>query len=371
MMFAQNGSISGRQLHRMLVLDLFAASSIILPRLLPRVCGRQGFYAIAAAVLFAFLISAVYIKAALGCGSDLYGCAVRRGGRTAGGGILLFFIVKFLLSAAFILKMFAEVIGRTFLTEMPKRLVAALMILTALYGVSKGMETRGRLCEILMWLVLVPMMVIVFFAAPQMRGSRIFPMEITNVREIFSGGFLCAAVFSVCEFLLFAVPYVRRESREQAAFWGIYRFAAKAILAAFLCTAAIYIVCIGVFSSAGAAAEQWPSVTLMQVIRLPGRFVSRQDGLMLAVWMGSVFVLLGSYIFYTAEMTKKLFPKKYFKGTMLLWLALVYGLFWVIDDYGRFEQFYWKIMAFIGLPASVIIAVWLLICGKKKENACD
>lgn len=384
-MFAQNGNISGRQLHRLFVLDLFAASSMILPRLLPRVCGRQGFYAIGAAALFTLLISAVYIKAAIGCGSDLYSSASHHGGRPLGFCIMLFFMTKFLLSAAFILKMFSEVISRTFLTEMPERLIAALMLLTALYGASKGMETRGRLGEILMWFVLVPVMLIVFLAAFQMRGSRIFPMEITNVREIFSGSFLCAAVFSVCEFLLFAAPYVRCESRPKAAaagmktsgqenlspnvhFWELYKFAAKAIMAAFLCTAAIYVVCIGIFSADGAAAEQWPSVTLMQVIRLPGRFISRQDGLMLAVWMGSIFVLLGSYIFYTGKMARQLFQKKHFKGMMLLWLVLVYALFWVIDDYGRFEQFYWKIMAFLGLPVSVLIAVWLLVCGNKKED---
>lgn len=130
-------------------------------------------------------------------------------------------------------------------------------------------------------------------------------------------------------------------------------------MTAALCVIFIYIACIGVFSANGAAAEYWPSVTLMQVIRLPGRFISRQDGLVLAVWMGAIFILLSGYIFYTDELTKQLFPKKYFKGTMIGWLILVYGLFWAIKDYGAFEKFYWQTMAFWGdadKPAYRILA---------------
>lgn len=369
-MFAQNGKISGRQLNRMLVLDLFAASSMVLPRLLPRVCAGQGIFAIVPAALFALAISAVYMKTAQSYDDNLYAFSKRQAGGAVAAAIVLFFMVKFLLSAVFILKMFSEVISRTFLTEMPERLIAALIIVTALYGVGKGIETRGRICEILCWFVIVPIMAIVFLSAFEMKGSRIFPMTADSPREIFSGSFLCASVFSVTEFLLFSVPCVCPkqcgegisydvQSHNGANFRKLYRHVMWAVIAAAVCTAFIYIACIGIFSVPGACAEQWPAVTLMQVIRFPGRFISRQDGLMLAVWMGSVFVLLGGYIFYTGELIRQIFPKKYLKKTMILWLVLVYGLFWVIDDYGAFERFYWKAAAYAGLPISVLIAVGL------------
>ena len=47
-MFSENGKISGRQMNRLLILDLFAVSCMVLPRLLPDICGRQGFFAVAA-----------------------------------------------------------------------------------------------------------------------------------------------------------------------------------------------------------------------------------------------------------------------------------------------------------------------------------
>ena len=141
-----------------------------------------------------------------------------------------------------------------------------------------------------------------------------------------------------------------------------------AAAAAAALTIFIYVACIGVLSVEGAGAEHWPTVILMQVIRFPGYFLSRQDGLMLAFWMGSVFILLSGYIFYTDELTKQLFPKKYFKGTMILWLILVYGLFWLIQDYGRFEAVYWRLMTFAGMPVSLLISAWLLISCKFKRG---
>lgn len=399
----------------MLLLDLFAAASMVLPRLLPRVCAGQGVFSIAAAAVFAIAASALYVKTARCYDDSLYEFSKRQAGRAVAAAVALFFIVKFLLSAVFILKMFSEVISRTFLTEMPERLIGALFVLTALYSAGKGIETRGRLCEILCWGVIVPVMAIVVLSAFEIHGDRVFPMMVTSTKEIFSGGFLCAAVFSVPEFLLFAMPYVQQQyggghtvsackdstctksmgikrmgtesastentcisstgtestgtestGSESTGSGGMgtgggeaVRAVARAVVLAAVCTVLIYVACIGVFSVSGAAAEQWPSVTLMQVVRLPGRFISRQDGLMLAVWTGSMIVLLGGYIFYTDMLTKQLFPKKHFKGTMLLWPVLVYVLFSLIDDYAAFERFYWTVTAYAGLPVSILIAAGL------------
>ena len=78
-----------------------------------------------------------------------------------------------------------------------------------------------------MWIVLVPIMFIVFLAAFEIKGSRIFPMEISRPGEVASAGLLCAAVFNVFEFLLFAVPYVRHEC-----FKRTYKYAAGAVVTA-------------------------------------------------------------------------------------------------------------------------------------------
>lgn len=360
-MFSENEKISGRQLNRLLILDLFAVSSMALPRLLPRLCGGQGFFAIFLGTAAALGAAAVFMKTADCYGDNFYSFSKRQAGSVLSVVFVLFYMLKFLLSAVFILKLFSEVINRTFLTEMPEKVIAALMILTALYSVSKGIETRGRMSEILMWIVLLPIVFIVILSAFEIKGDRIFPMTIENGGEIWAGAALAAAVFSIFEFLLFAVPYVRNKKHT-------YHFASWAVVAASVLTLLIYIACIGNFSAEGAAAEHWPTVILMQVIRFPGYFISRQDGLMLAFWTCSIFVLLGGYIFYTDELTKQLFPKKYFKGTMLLWLILVYSIFWLVKDYGAFERFYWKVMILAGAPVSVLIPAGLLICDRLRRK---
>lgn len=360
-MFSENGKISGRQMNRLLILDLFAVSCMVLPRLLPDICGRQGFFAVAAGAGAAILSALLYTKTARCYTDNFFAFARRQTAAIPAVIFALFFMIKFLLSAVFVLKMFSEIINRTFLTEMHEKVIAALMILTALYSVSKGIETRGRLGELLFWAVLIPIIVVVILSAAQIVPDRIFPMTADDAGEIFDGTLLTAAIFSVFEFLLFSMPYVRGSR-------PVFHFCAWAAAAAAALTIFIYVACIGVLSVEGAGAEHWPTVILMQVIRFPGYFLSRQDGLMLAFWMGSVFILLSGYIFYTDELTKQLFPKKYFKGTMILWLILVYGLFWLIQDYGRFEAVYWRLMTFAGMPVSLLISAWLLISCKFKRG---
>lgn len=352
-MFSENGKISGRQINRMLILDLFAVSCMVLPRLLPGICGRQGLFAVAAGAGAALLAALLYTKTAECYDDNFFAFAKRQTSTVPAAAFALFFMIKFLLSAVFILKMFSEIINRTFLTEMPEKVIAALMILTALYSVLKGIETRGRLGELLFWVVLIPIVIVVILSAAQIVPDRIFPMTADHTGEILNGALLTAAVFGIFEFLLFAMPYVRGRQRA-------FHFWAWAAAVAAALTVLIYVACIGVFSVEGAEAEHWPTVILMQVIRFPGYFLSRQDGLMLAFWMGSVFMLLSGYIFYTDELTKQLFPKKYFKGTMILWLVLVYGLFWLIKDYGKFEAVYWRAMIFAGMPGSLLISAGLL-----------
>lgn len=360
-MFSDNQKISGRQINRMLILDLFAVSCMILPKTLAKQCGRQGFFAIAAGCIFALLAAALLRYTGSRYHDGFYHYAARNIGRPGAVILILFYMIKFLFSAVFILKLFAEVINRTFLTEMPELAIGALMILTALYGVSKGIETRGRIGEILMWAVLIPIILIVILSTSQIKTDRIFPMQFESISQILGGSAVVGAVFCALEFLLFAMPYVRNKKHT-------YHFIAWAIIIVSIISALIYIACAGVFSVPGTAAEAWPTVILMQVIRLPGYFLARQDGLMLAFWMGSVFMLLGGYVFYVDEMAKQICPGKYFKGLMFVWLILVYGLFCLIGDYGAFEAAYFRMTIYFGIPLGIVIPGSLLIIDLAKNG---
>ena len=89
-MFSENGKISGRQMNRLLILDLFAVSCMVLPRLLPDICGRQGFFAVAAGAGAAILSALLYTKTAR-CYTDNFFAFARR--QTAAVPAVIFYII--------------------------------------------------------------------------------------------------------------------------------------------------------------------------------------------------------------------------------------------------------------------------------------
>lgn len=360
-MFSENQKISGRQLNRMMALDLFAVASMLLPKFLLHTSGGQGIYAMILGTVGALAYGGLLYYTATRYSDNLFLFTKRTLGTAMAWVILIYFMVRFLLSAVYLLKMFSQVINRTFLTEMPEKVIAALMIAAALYGASRGIEARGRFGSILLWIVVVPMFIIVLLSLSEIKAGRIFPMEMTSGMEIVNGGLVTVALFSVVEFVLFAAPYVRNSKKA-------FHFLAKAIIFGAVTAGIIYLACIGVMTVAGAGSEQWPSVILMQIIRLPGRFMSRQDGLMLTFWIAAAFMAVSGYIFYADEMVHQLFPRHYFKGILALWVAVVYGAFCMIKDYQAFEQFYFKTALWGGLAPTVLILLILVVKDKLKEG---
>lgn len=142
-----------------------------------------------------------------------------------------------------------------------------------------------------------------------------------------TNGFLASAavvfsLYSVVEWLLFLRPNVRKmEASKRGAWMSI-------VWPTVLCLF-VTIVCIGIFSVEAMNEERWPTVTLMQIVRFPGGFLSRQDGLMLAFWMIGMFILTSGHLNYGMISLKSVVTKMEDHRWMLLIPAgLVFTAFW-------------------------------------------
>ena len=131
------------------------------------------------------------------------------------------------------------------------------MLLICIYSVFKGLETRARLGEMLVYVVIVPIVLIIFLSIPQIHPERLWPVRLLTreqaVQETADAagvvGLIWAAVitfamFSVVEWLLFLRPHVKQR---QKALRGMIGGIAWPVVLNLL----LLVVCIGVFSVAG------------------------------------------------------------------------------------------------------------------------
>ncbi len=372
-MFSKNHIVSIRQMKRLLVLDLFSGTGLVLPVIVGRLSGSSGIFAIIAGGIAA-QVFAIFLLGTGKCYDSSYpsfceSILGRMGGRI----VMAVYAIRYFVAAALLLGVFAQIINHTFLTDIPKAVLGISMLLLCIYCVFKGLETRARLGEMLVYLVIVPIVLIIILAIPQIHLDRIVPVELLSESNIgkatpgsggmtgfWWGSVITFSMFSVIEWLLFLRPNVKKMEK-------VRRGALMSIVWPILLNILLLIVCIGIFSVKGMNSESWPTVTLMQIVRFPGGFLSRQDGLMLAFWMAGMFMLVGGNIYYGLESFKSI-SKKLCKP----WIIVFPGLFILACFLGIYLQdatrLFVSYMTFIYMPLAVLIPVGLRMvrCFRRK-----
>ncbi len=152
------------------------------------------------------------------------------------------------------------------------------------------MEARIRIYEVLFWLLLVPLLVILVIACVSVRP----------VYWIHTSYSLCGFAESCCEsFLFFSIsallllfqPHCRRPERAVKGVRG-------SLFLVFLLDAAVYLILLGIFQDGLLSQLDYPVITLMAVVKLPGEFFERQDAFMVGIWFFCLFALFHSLLFY-------------------------------------------------------------------------
>ena len=369
MLYADNKQISGRQASRILFLALFAAACMTIPEIAIAGGYKQALIAVmigsVVTILYTWLIVRVMdcVKdvqtGAYGFNTDFRDILQICFGRHATQGILMYFWIKFVVAAIYALRMFWAVISQTFLTEISDWLIVLMAAGAAFYIASRGVETEGRLSEIITWVAVIPIFIVVVLSMSQFQISRLVPLHIENTRYLLQNSARIWAALSSVEILLFLLPYVKKTQRRRRYFLCDVAVAGAVALL-------VLVACIGVLSAPGAAAETWPSVILMQIVKLPGQFISRQEGVLLGFWMPAAVMLLAGYLLFSNHIARKILPARCKKWTALVTTILIYLGTLTIRDFKHFETIYLKWQFWLGILPTVVLLIVILL--KMKKN---
>lgn len=353
-MFSNNGKISNRQAVRLLILDIFTGACLFLPMALPRVVGYGGLLSCLFGLALTWLEGFVISKCMVRCSSHYIPLL----GKGWGGlGLRWLYGIRCLAVYVFLMSMFSSVLSETFLYTMPKWLIIAAMTIVLIYGSIKGIEVRARLSEILFYLILIPILIIGLFSLPEAEWSRLWTFSDLTFQGIIQGALVTWVLMTPVEWMLYIAPE-NPQGRPMRIFnWAI------GIGGCLVLT--IYILCLGVLDASGMAAERWPTVILMQIIKIPGGFLSRQDGLMLSFWIFAMFISLSGALTHTVELLRKDRMKITLPGIMgtAIGGALIS---YFVGMSSKFMSFY-----FYGMIFSGILLLWIVpltFCFFRKNN---
>ena len=348
-MFVKNNQISGRQTTRLLLFELLGYSALLIPAVLAQTAGRDGIFSIGIGIVAGFFYLRMLKKTCSQIKGSYSQALIETCGSTLGNGIKTGYLLYFLLLAGRIAAVFAELVVKELL-EKQFELVLFLIMLLVYYGVSGGIEGRGRVYEILFWIILIPLFLMMLLAVPGVDTDYWLPVMTESPTAILKGAY---RVF-LCVSILFLVPFFSEyvSGEEQ-----VYRCAKKALACTGLILGALYLILLGMFGEDALKTMDYPAVTMMSSIQMTGGFFKRADALMFGIWFFTLYALLNSLVFFAGQLWKV--KKRTERIPLFLEVAAVYLLangFYYSDS---LKAIYEKSFVYIGTPFVILVPLFV------------
>lgn len=363
-MFSVNNKISKRQMFRLLTYDLMGIGTLLLPPAVASVSAKNGMFALAAGI-GAGLFYCVLIGWVVGLVDDgeSYPAFLRRCfGKILGTAAILGYALYFLCLGGYVAYIFGHLVVTELLKEQSFYWIAAGILGLAVYAVVQGIEGRARVYEILFWFLMAPLFLMLFFSARDVEWARLFPWYENGGQGFARGAYFSFEVFSLAGIALFLAPFAKKRKSIRGACMGAVLFSGLLLLA-------MYGILQGLFGTVSMQAMEYPAVTLMSMIQIPGGFLQRQDALMVAIWFFTVFALLSSSLFYAAESLKE-FTKGKLEKWWLLAACVVMFAFCVCSYRSRaFTDWLHQLFLYAATPFAVLVPILAAFCVKARGKS--
>lgn len=381
-MFSNNSKISIRQVYRLFLFDFLGLGSLALPTILSRMVGSQGWICIIAGCLLglAFLALIAYAQS-----KNTDKCQkVKRV-------INIVVAVQGILACAFCTKVFVDLVRYSLIPDEKYWLVLVVILVISLYAIKGGLESRARVYEVLFWFVIIPLVVMLAGAVPNMRWERLALAEagtagsLSQIVAVLKGSYIVFSTFMTLIYVLFLKGSVEKSRQKY-----FYRAVAKALIQNGIILLAVYLILLGNFGAKSLQGMRFPVVTLMSTVQIKGSFFKRTDALMMGVWFFTMFALVNINLFYASRLLYQGICKGQNKACIqniheligkidkkqIVNICVVLAVFAISLIFNGQEEImnkYLSIFLHLIVPVLVLIPVMLILVGcnaNELENRC-
>lgn len=273
-------------------------------------------------------------------------------GTTLGKAVTLLFAVYLILVIAYVTRSFTEVVKMFLLFRTPTEIIMLSLILVCTYIVRGGVECICRINELLFPILFIPFFVILMFGFPLMNFSNLRPVLQTPPIEILTSVPVVIFNFEGIEVILFYIGFMKDPKKAN-------KPAIIAVIFITLFIAMITVFCIAAFGKNVTSLFIWPLVSYIRAISLPGLFIERLDGVILSLWMLTVFTTIVSLYYVVSYSISKVVATKEQKQYVLP-LAIV--IYYIALQPGSLAELYeWRIAIFPYAITSFLYALPIIL----------
>ena len=352
----ENDKISGRQLGRMVFYDFFALPTLVLPGLLAKAVGMDGFFALAAGCAAGYgllFLALVQMRRMRQTGQDYHAYLLGHFGTFLTAAILVVYGLTALFGAAYGLSLLCDITRQYLIRDASACVVLAVLAILAVYGLRGGLESRGRMYEIVFWFVLLPLVFLFILAANNVEPDRWVPVFGADGLQLVKNSYLVFLFFTGSAFLPIISECISVRSDTARVLKQSFGMCVCILMVLFLFLA-------GIFGVPTVATMDEAALVLTAMVKIPGGFLERQDALLCGIWLVSLFAFVESALYYTVWCMKKIRP-----GRTDSWLSpaagvTVYAL--AICMYRSQRVLSWLTHLYARLVVPVLVGIMLVAC---------
>lgn len=276
--------------------------------------------------------------------------------------------IYFVVSIAFGLRIFGEVIKMYLLERTPMEFIILVLILTGTYLVRGGIIPILKFNEISFWLMFVPMFLVLIFAVKGSDFSNILPVFNEKPSNYLRALLSATYSFGGIEIAYVVIPYLRDKK-------NIKKTLGKSIFFITFFYTIVVILCLAFFTKYHTKTLLWPTITLIRSIVIPGAFVERWEGIVMAIWILFYFTTFVNIFFFATDLIKDTFNLENVKISVIFVVPFIYIIALYPQNIAELYDYLNKVtpifstFSFIVLPAVLILANRIRGKGESRSEA--
>lgn len=279
------------------------------------------------------------------------------------------FSIFILLSSVFIvsteMRTFTEVLKMYLLKKTPAEFVILIMILVGTFLVRGEIESIVKFNEIGFWLMFVPIIVALPFVLKGTHITNILPIVTHKPIEYLHS--IHVNLFSILGFqvIYLALPLVReKEESLKISFKSVIFFTIFYLI--------ITITTLFVFPSKYNAKLLWPTISMLSTVNIPGAFIERWEGIIMAFWLIFYFTTFINLYYFACEVLRDVFNLEDVKIATVLISPTIYILSLYPENIAEVYSIRRRISPYIaysmlGLTLLVLIIEYVKIGRRRNE----
>jgi spore germination protein len=353
--------ITSNQLMAIMLSTIIGIGVLTLPRAVTEAAGPDGWLLVIAGGIVAIITSIIIAKLGLmfpGKTVVEYCSEVL----TKPVGILfsLGFFIYYVIFCAFEARVFDEVTKQFLLDRTPTEAIVITMLLGSVYLVRQDIATIGRTGEMLVPVFIIPSILFLLPAIPEMDMTNLLPFMRTPPAMLLAGlGTIVTSYLGFETLLLFQPMMSRPEDAGKAM--------AVSLGSILLIYTLVVVSAVSLFGVVEIQRLMWPAFAMYRIIKIPGAFIENVHGVMMAIWVVAVYTTLAVFFFAAVIILSRLFALKEHSFMALPIAFIIYFLALVPDNISQVYSYLDAFSLVLGIPFGFILPLIIYITAKARR----